>query len=375
MACEKYEKLLQAFFDQSLTKGEQKELKSHLDSCSSCRIDFIYFKNVFQGLDELQDEELSMNVATDIKDLLDKEPAHRPVSSIQRIVQPVSSGFAFKWALAAAAVIVLAVTGFFAMNTPETVQVPVMVASLDSEMVSSEPLKVGEVRAIDPNQVKLLVDGSSVSLLKSGTETWTTISEEAQLATGDMIRTDSSSRALLFYRDCGRLKVLPDTELQIVSSGIRIKKGGTWIKIFKEGTNFAAHTPNAVASVRGTVYTVEYSPEELSTRVNLFSSHKPEAGVEVTSDLGSKLLAQGTYVDVTIDEITVPAPIAMETYLAFNQLPPENVVETHDSTPSVHPTVTEPANTDSNSDISNADLPVAPDTNRSENFFEGIRQR
>jgi hypothetical protein len=370
MACEKYEKLLQAFFDQSLSKGEQKELKSHLDSCSDCRIDFIYFKNVFQGLDELQDEELSMDVASSIKSLIDKEPAHRPVSSIQRIVQPVSTGFGFKWALAAAAVILIALSVLVPMNSQPQLPVPTVIASLDTDSVSSEPLKVGEVKGVANNLVKLLVDGKSVALLKGGTDTWTTVNEEADLSTGDRIKTDTATRALLFYRDCGRLKVLPDTEIQIISSGIRIKKGSTWIKIFKEGTNFAAHTPNAVASVRGTVYTVEYSEDALSTRVNLFSSHKPEGGVEVTTDLGSQLLPQGTFVDVTIDEITAPAPIALETYLAFNQLPPEEVVNTHDATPSADVTVPTPV--DSDTDVTTTDLPL---TSRDENFFEGIRER
>lgn len=57
MACETYEELLQAFFDQSLSKDEQRLLRSHLDQCSECRLDFIMYKNVFEALDELPEEQ------------------------------------------------------------------------------------------------------------------------------------------------------------------------------------------------------------------------------------------------------------------------------------------------------------------------------
>jgi hypothetical protein len=376
MACEKYENLLQAFFDQSLKKNEQIELKKHLECCSKCRLDFIMFKNVFQGLNELQDEELSCDVATSVKALIDAEPEHRPVSSIHRIVQPVAATFNYRWAMALAAVSIIAVimfSGVFSHNTNSPA--PMILASLDSTVSNTEALVINEMVTTN-NDVKLLVDGSAVSILKSGTENWLTVSDEIALESGDKIKTDSSSRALLFYKDSGRLKVLPDTELQILAAGIRIKKGTTWIKIFKHGTDFSAYTPNAVAAVRGTVYTVQYSPEEMTTRVNLFSSHKPEGGVEVTTDLGSKLLPQGTFVDVTIDEITVPAPIEMETYLAFNQLPPEEVINNHNTVPAT--IGTESNSETSDSTLSTDDLPLSSDEKNAadkESYFDGIRAR
>ena len=79
----------------------------------------------------------------------------------------------------------------------------------------------------------------------------------------------------------------------------------------------------------------------------------------------------------------MPAPIQRETYLAFNQLPPEEVVNTHDV--DVLPDVdvlsgvydTDPQTSDPT--LSSGDLPVRPDSgslaDRDESFYEGIRKR
>jgi len=323
MACEKYEELLQAFFDQSLSKDDQRDLKQHLDQCSECRLDFILYKNVFETLDELPDEQ-APDISGEILRVVEREPI-RPQSAILRLVQPAAARPSLRWALAAAAVVVLAIGAFWGgTSTPTPLPQPLLTAALDTSAARTAP--EAAVAAPARDAVKLVVDGDDISVMRRGSETWQPVTGDQQLGLGDRVRTGGDTRALLFYRDSGRLKVLPDTDMQILAHGIRVNQGGTWIKIFKRGTKFQAETPNAVASVRGTVYTVEYDAEALSTRVNLFSSHNPAGGAEVATETEPIRLPEGTYADVVIDEVTRPAAIPLETYLAFNQLPPEEVV-------------------------------------------------
>ena len=323
MACEKYEELLQAFFDQALDKPSQRKLKQHLDQCSECRLDFILYKNVFETLDDLPDAQ-APDISGEILRVVEQEPI-RPPSAIMRVVQPQVGRFDYRWALGLAAVVLLTLGAFWGTSgSVEPLPQPLLTAALDtsSNAVSDSSLKARLPRDI----VRLVVDGDDVSLMRNGTEAWRDVTGDVQLGFGDRVRTGADTKALLFYRDSGRLKVLPNTDMQILARGVRIKHGGTWIKIFKKGTKFAAETPNAVASVRGTVYTVEYDEEALSTKVNLFSSHNPTGGVEVKTENENVILKEGTCVDIVIDDIEEPAAIPLETYLAFNHLPPEDVV-------------------------------------------------
>ena len=323
MACEKYEELLQAFFDQSLDKPSQRNLKQHLDQCSDCRLDFILYKNVFETLDELPEAQ-APDISGEILRIVEQEPI-RPPSAIMRVVQPTVGRFDYRWALGLAAVVLLTLGAFWGgPGSVEPLPQPLLTAALDtsSSAISDKTPKVQVPR----DTVKLVVDGQDVSLMRNGTATWRDVSGDIQLGFGDRIRTGQDTKALLFYRDSGRLKVLPNTDMQILAQGVRLKYGGTWIKIFKKGTKFAAETPNAVASVRGTVYTVQYDEEALSTKVNLFSSHNPTGGVLVETEQEELILKEGTCVDVVIDDIEAAEPIPLDTYLAFNHLPPEEVV-------------------------------------------------
>ena len=324
MACEKYEELLQAFFDQSLDKPSQRNLKQHLDQCSDCRLDFILYKNVFETLDELPEAE-APDISGEILRIVEQEPI-RPPSAIMRVVQPTVGRFDYRWALGLAACVLLAIGAFWGgPGSVEPLPQPLLTAALDTSAntIGDKAPKVQVPR----DTVKLVVDGQDVSLMRNGTSTWRDVSGDVQLGFGDRIRTGKDTKALLFYRDSGRLKVLPNTDMQILAQGVRLKYGGTWIKIFKKGTKFAAETPNAVASVRGTVYTVQYDEEALSTKVNLFSTHNPTGGgVLIKTEQEELILQEGTCVDVVIDDIEDAEPIPLETYLAFNHLPPEEVV-------------------------------------------------
>lgn len=386
MACEKYEELLQAFFDQSLDKSEQKDLKQHLDQCSDCRFDFMLYKSVFDTLDDLPDKE-APNVSGGVLEVVENEPIQTP-SAIMRVVQPQLPRRNKHWAVGLAAIALFAIGMFWGSpQDSDPLPKPLLTAALDTThsqhaLNAKELGKDGDLAGKD--RVKLVIDGSTVDLLRNGSKSWQRVDKDLHLGFGDRIRTGDGSKALLFYRDSGRLKILPQSDVQVLALGVRIKQGGTWIKIFKKGTNFAAETPNAVASVRGTVYTVEYDEEALSTRVNLFSSHNPTGGVVVETEMESSVLKEGTCVDVVLDDIEDPRSIPLETYLAFNHLPPEEVVlsegrgEDHSSQGSVGSTddtgsypIDSSSSDGDQSDIQANDLPKTND----DEFFEGVRKR
>jgi hypothetical protein len=49
----------------------------------------------------------------------------------------------------------------------------------------------------------------------------------------------------------------PSTTLQVIVDGLRLYRGQTWIKVVKQGSGFRCITPSAIASVRGTKFSVE----------------------------------------------------------------------------------------------------------------------
>lgn len=387
MACEKYEELLQAFFDQSLPKDDLRQLKTHLDQCSKCRLDFIFYKNVFETLDELPDAEAPADISGEVLRAIEKEPIYTQ-SAVLRIVKPTVRRFrSASWALGLAAVLIMTI-GLFSMGSDNRTPLPqpLLTAAIDN-MVSNVEVRSNTAPAMVKSGIKLIIDGAELSLLRSGLQNWKSVQGDMELSVGDRIRTGENTKALLFYRDSGRMKLLPNTDLQILAQGIRIKRGTTWIKIFKRGTNFYAETPNAVASVRGTVYTVEYDPEALATRVNLFSTHNPAGGVMVETETGSALLQEGTFVDVVMDELTEANTISLDTYLAFNQLPPDDVVlsqpivdtepaaaDTSDDTDSQATVDDSPDSDDVNVRSESVKRPVPEDLNKGD-FFNGMKNR
>jgi len=68
---------------------------------------------------------------------------------------------------------------------------------------------------------------------------------------------DTSGYAILTYPDNTYIKLRPDTELTLLLSGVRLKRGNAYFIITKKGSKFIVETKNAIAGIRGTEFEVE----------------------------------------------------------------------------------------------------------------------
>lgn len=74
---------------------------------------------------------------------------------------------------------------------------------------------------------------------------------------GLVVSTDRDFAGSIVYADGTTLMLKPATMLQVLSDGLRLHRGAAWIKVVKRGKGFTCVTPSAIASVRGTRFSVE----------------------------------------------------------------------------------------------------------------------
>lgn len=104
--------------------------------------------------------------------------------------------------------------------------------------------------------VQLVEVSGVLQLQRTGTGSWDACSSGVAVSPGDCLRTAEGGAACLVYADGTRLKIKGSTEIQLLASGYRLRYGATWVRVVKQGSRFVTMTPNAVVSVRGTVYSV-----------------------------------------------------------------------------------------------------------------------
>ena len=306
MTCERFEDLLQEHLDKSLSKAEEAELQQHLSECKSCRLDEMLYGKILTTLSELKDVDApSLEITENVRKAIDKEPARTG----KVVAFPTVRRFRWAWGVVSLAAVVLMALGIHLASKP--IDKPVIVAG------KVEPKQVEPVRPkVVPRPIgRLVIVGEKAKVLRNGQNTWQKVSGEIELALGDRIQTANGCDGILYYEGRGRLTVKPNTDLQIINMGVRVRSGSTWIKIAKRGKGFFAETPNAVAAVRGTIYTVEVSPandfiERSASIVDFVETAAPNKGTLIVAyDLnGEKKEAQVAYSkSPDIPEATVQA--------------------------------------------------------------------
>lgn len=112
-----------------------------------------------------------------------------------------------------------------------------------AEVVMPPSLKVEEGEA----QLKAPGDGQA----------WRTAKPGQVVDFGLIVSTDRTFRGSINYADGTSLTLKPTTMLQVLSDGLRLYRGQTWIKVTKRGKAFTCVMPAAIASVRGTRFSCE----------------------------------------------------------------------------------------------------------------------
>jgi len=170
------------------------------------------------------------------------------------------------------AVILLAIAGvFFIINRSIA---PTSDNINNNHKIINETTMTGDGKFTEQNLP--WVEVLSVLVEKKAGEEWLELISGDQLKNGDIVKTDSSGLANIYFPDGSVIRL--DSNSQIVISEadydedsktlklkIKLLAGRVWSKIFELATNesyWEVETANAVAAVRGTAFGVEYINDE-----------------------------------------------------------------------------------------------------------------
>jgi hypothetical protein len=364
MSCKHFEELLQSHLDRDLNTVEEAELKSHLDACESCRCDALLYDSLLDNLTEdLFDVEVpSAEIMAGVHQKIRRNSLQ--IDNLEKVSsQPGLFGrFNLAWAVVGFAAFLFVSMGLHLGNQSPSIGRRSEVAVNTVPSVIRQPI----VEVARPVVAKVN-DAEGVFVCRSNSNEWKSANGDLSLHLGDRVLTGKGSDVVLYYVGRGRLTLKPDTDLQIISSGVRIRRGASWFKITKLGRGFYTETPNAVAAVRGTIYTVEVTPTLPSeTSVNLF-----RGAVEVypgtlenaltNEETESVVLGPGEAVQVSGQLLHGKEDIVAEEYERFGMEVPEHLATPADiavdtavqpvdtaatSEPADYSTTVEPDNTD-----------------------------
>ena len=125
-------------------------------------------------------------------------------------------------------------------------------------------------RIAQADQVKGVVE-----VQRQGAGEFRTLAAGQTVAVGDVVRTGNKGQVEFTWADKTRWKLMPGTQLTVSkatvnsakhseNSRFRLDSGKLFVRIvkpIKEGSSFTVETPRAVASVVGTVFSVEVKPD------------------------------------------------------------------------------------------------------------------
>ena len=146
---------------------------------------------------------------------------------------------------------------------------------------------------------------------------WEEANPPQKIVSGTWIRTGSSASAALVLPNKTQTRIAKNSELLLKSkekkSQVKLKLGKLWSKTNKKPVELKINAPNAVASIRGTVWVVEVDQNGESSLAVM------EGEIELASSSGdTKSIASGSVAAVNKSgKISVAKIINPEEYLQF----------------------------------------------------------
>jgi uncharacterized repeat protein (TIGR01451 family) len=141
-----------------------------------------------------------------------------------------------------------------------------------AEVPSDTPTDEPEVPPTTPSTTLAILSAATgnVSVMNSGTDSWTGAQVEMSLETGDSVKTGDSSSADITFLDGSTIQLEANTEIEIVSLEISTDTGSKTIrlkqvigdtmsrveKLVDTASSYEIETPACVAAVRGSVMLV-----------------------------------------------------------------------------------------------------------------------
>ena len=323
MACKKYrdeEKLLALFdsvFDKEIDETRKQKLFAHLEACPPCALQYKVYEAMINGMERFEEVEAPTDLTAGVMKGIQSEPQPQWEANPLPFLRPASTSW--MWAGAFAVAFFLMVGTFVnwegnqapklaqVATPPAGIEVPHLGEDRTPDDLAPQDARVQRVAANPDLGIILVQHKGEVEVLDLATNSWRAIRGQENLNFGDRIRTGANGDASLEYaHEQVALRIKADSTLQVLDKQtLRVFAGNTWVSVKKKGTVFRTETPNAIASVRGTKYSVDVKPlptlysDELLRSFNAFlvpakkSTHvtqshvtQPHNAPGATADLG-----------------------------------------------------------------------------------------
>lgn len=266
MNCDSCRESFDDFIDRELSSARQAEFLRHLEECARCKLEFNLFNRMIESMERMDEadpppgfnDELVRQIAGTRTEWIDNPPG---------LFLGRSLAF-WSWSVAFCGAFLLFLGTFVLDGGAQQANLPPVpmsaedkpVLAFQDEMNREEVSRVLQNAKTEEEQARLFLvrHEGRVEILKLGASEWTPVEQRISMGFGDRIRTGEDGSAGLEFPGEVALRIKPASVLQVVSeSELRLNAGETWVMVRRKGRAFSVETPNAVASVRGTKYSVE----------------------------------------------------------------------------------------------------------------------
>ena len=177
-----------------------------------------------------------------------------------------------------------------------------------------EVVKIGSIRP----QLQILAATGQVQVFKENGFVWQSLDRGISVNVRDKVRTLAGASVHMAYEDGVELKLKANSLIELENDGLRVFHGDSWVHVKRKGRNFQTHTPNLVASVRGTIYdvSVRYSQQSYSefigevTNKNVLKGTDPalyfrDVSLDTLNEMGNRHFASAVESNVRVYESSV----------------------------------------------------------------------
>lgn len=167
-------------------------------------------------------------------------------------------------------------------------------------------------------EVKILQATGQVQVFKDNGFVWQSLDRGVSINIRDKVRTLAGASLHLAYEDGVELKLKANSLIELEDDGLRVFHGDSWVHVKRKGRQFQTHTPNLVASVRGTIYdvSVKYSQQSYSefigdvTNKNVLKGTDPalyfrDVSLDTLNEMGNRQFAGAVESNVRVYESSV----------------------------------------------------------------------
>lgn len=185
-------------------------------------------------------------------------------------------------------------------------------------LADSSDLRAGDnIDQMTP-QLKILSATGQVQVFKENGFVWQSLERGVSINVRDKVRTLAGASIHMAYEDGVELKLKANSLIELENDGLRVFHGDSWVHVKRKGRNFQTHTPNLVASVRGTIYdvSVRYSQQSYSefigdvTNKNVLKGTDPalyfrDVSLDTLNEMGNRHFASAVESNVRVYESSV----------------------------------------------------------------------